>query len=123
MGSTEESAVEFKKQVGFMLMTGQFNVVLLQNLDFIVTKALGGASMKESSIFISFNRNPNFTSLFLVNQLFLNSTTKESNDDLAKNKFKAGEGPVFFNGVQKRNHKLAVCFPLRHRAPFPTPSL
>jgi hypothetical protein len=54
MGSTEESAVEFKKQVGFMLMTGQFNVVLLQNLDFIVTKALGGASMKESSIFIFF---------------------------------------------------------------------
>ena len=104
-------------------MTGQFNVVLHQNLNFIATKALGGASMKESSIFISFNRSPNFTSLFPVNQLFLNSTIEESNDDLVKNKFKAGEGPAFLNGVQKRNHKLAVRFPLRHRAPFPTPSL
>ena len=85
-------------------MARQFNAILLKNLDFVVTKALGGTSMKESSIFISFNRSPNFTSLFPVNQLFLNHTTKEGNNDLPKNKFNAGEGPTFLNGVQKRNH-------------------
>ena len=75
-GNTKERAVEFKKQSGFMLMARQFNAILLKNLDFVVTKALGGTSMKESSIFISFDGSADFASFLLELQFFVDSPRK-----------------------------------------------
>jgi hypothetical protein len=69
-GSPEQGVIEFKKKADFLIVTKNFQPIMLEDLNLIVPEPLRCTSMEVPCVFITFDGCPYFASLFPTQQLF-----------------------------------------------------
>jgi len=77
----QETREEGVKHICFLVIVSNFTTIMFKDMDIVLTKALTGTGMEESSIFISFDGSADFASLLLELQFFVDSPRKDPDNN------------------------------------------